>query len=1296
MPSTAQQSLLAMKSNGAAHITASTLSLPKISLSTATAGEALSDEPPTTLFEPPSDAETELERRREAQFGTLLSRNHLYVSQHPGGPLDPPVIDEPPYYYFLATYISYLLLIAIGHTRDFFGRHFKKGTTSTFRLKSGYAPLNDDFDNFYVRRLKRRLDNCFARPTTGVPGRFITLIDRKSDDYNLTYKFTGTFTETLNMSSYNYLGFAQSDGPCADAAEDALRRCGISACSPRADSGTSDLALEVEREVAAFVGKPAAMVFSMGFVTNASSFPALVSKGCLILSDELNHASIRIGARLSGALIRSFKHNDMADLERHLRDAIAQGQPRTHRPWKKILVAVEGLYSMEGTMVDLPNILALKRKYKFFLFLDEAHSIGAVGRQGRGVCDYFRVDPAEVDILMGTFTKSFGANGGYVSAEKYIIDKLKATNAATQFGESPAPAVLMQILSALKVIAGEVLPGQGEERLQRIAFNSRYLRLGLKRLGFIVYGHDDSPIIPLVLYSPGKMAAFSNEMLKRNIAVVIVGYPATPLISSRARFCISASHTKEDMDRMLIACDEVGEMLQLKFSTGIAGGLEPLPAGVTPEMERELLREQGRKAIANPPRWKVEDVIAMGENDVKGRLRGDDDDDDLPIRRPSKMSRKHSKQDSSWPVARPSVRNQSASASSSSSASSSPAPRSRPAATHSSPSAAVSARRVLRVSDDDDDDVSAGGNETDNTVDGTPLPSQSSTGPVKDSKPSTVIVIDSDEQESEDQDVRPAKRRRLGRQARTTGASDRRGSNGSDDDPVAATPRSSHAARSRLVQATPTKQVLLRASARSARKSGPRSARQRHMELLRRRRAGEKVTESDLEQPSSDDEQPHVALYDKDPDHVALSEFEDDDEDDGEDENKDAEQQAQEQGFRKDKQKESASDERLASPRPSEAGKHERREKRAKQKGEKRHRKRQEEQNQLDRMMQLTSKYDDDGDEDDGYDNGYGYEEEEPGSPLHESGENNDDMADFIDDSHAGPLGAPGDGGADEDEQAMLRREIPLQFTFQAHKPLKSHFKDAVEWLVHRAVHPAGQFADRDDELYKVAWARLDREVGGLAQSRFISSSWTPEFYSTLRARPYMDSFDMRPAGHGGGGRGRSGGGSAAPLMMPGLDGNVCHACGRTNHPASFRVLFSGKAYDSTTLEEVEGNDDEDDDDDDNASLDMHGYALPPTSRPWYVGTVCHSNAETAHDLLHWRRALQDWVAEKLAADGVPDRLARKPKRFAKAHKRAALVNTVVDEWEANGTISSLFREFTKMLETAQAKSTKTLSRYGR
>ena len=561
--------------------------------------------------------------RQHAQFGPLGHQNHRYSSRFQGDVFPDPVIDEPPYYYLLTTYVSYLILIIFGHVRDFFGKRFREEHYRHLKARNGYAPLNSDFDNFYVRRLKMRINDCFARPVTGVPGRYITLVDRESHDHNLHFQLTGTTTETLNMSSYNYLGFAQSEGPCADAVEEVVKKYGMSLTSSRGDVGTSDLHVGVEELVAKFVGKESAMVFSMGFGTNATAFPALVGKGCLIISDELNHASIRFGARLSGAMIEMFKHNDMADLERLLREVISQGQPRTHRPWKKILVVVEGLYSMEGSMCNLPGILSLKKKYKFKLFVDEAHSIGALGPRGKGVCDYFGVDPSEVDILMGTLTKSFGANGGYVAGDKAIVDKLRVTNAGTILGESPTPPVLMQILSALRIIIGELCPGQGEERLQRLAFNSRYLRLGLKRLGFIVYGHDDSPIIPVLLYNPAKMPAFSREMLRRKISVVVVGYPATPLVSSRARFCVSAAHTKDDLDRLLAACDVIGDILQLKFSSGIAGGLDPLE-GNSVEIDKRWRAAGKSRSPSKPmdldlrrPRWKLEEIVRRGVQDVK-------------------------------------------------------------------------------------------------------------------------------------------------------------------------------------------------------------------------------------------------------------------------------------------------------------------------------------------------------------------------------------------------------------------------------------------------------------------------------------------------------------------------------------------------------------------------------------------------------------------------------------------------------------------------------------------------------
>jgi serine palmitoyltransferase len=208
------------------------------------------------------------------------------------------------------------------------------------------------------------MDDCFSVPVTGVAGRTILVLDRHSNDYNTTQVLTGTRTRALNISSYNYLGFAQSRGSCADAVEEALKRYGVSSCGPRLEGGSNDLHTVGEALVARFLGTEDALISSMGFATNSTFIPALVGKGCLVISDELNHASIRFGVRLSGANVRMFRHNDMQSLEALLREVISQGQPKTHRPWKKILVVVEGLYSMEGTLVNLPAIMELKKKYK--------------------------------------------------------------------------------------------------------------------------------------------------------------------------------------------------------------------------------------------------------------------------------------------------------------------------------------------------------------------------------------------------------------------------------------------------------------------------------------------------------------------------------------------------------------------------------------------------------------------------------------------------------------------------------------------------------------------------------------------------------------------------------------------------------------------------------------------------------------------------------------------------------------------------------------------------------------------
>jgi serine palmitoyltransferase len=265
---------------------------------------------------------------------------------------------------------------------------------------------------------------------------------------------------------------------------------------------------------------------------------------------------------------------------------------------------------------------AITKGVQFYLFVDEAHSIGALGPNGRGVADYFNVPPRSIDILMGTFTKSFGAAGGYIAGSKVLIDRLRLRGHSGAYAEAMAPPVLTQVIASMASIMGlsmsalstpiidtsptalqptheEQYPGrapvnaipswmaltpalrdgsEGRLRLQRLAFNSRYLHRGLCKLGFITYGHDDSPVVPLLLFNPGKMPVFHRMMKQRGtpVVVVVVAYPATALVTSRVRFCVSAAHTKEDIDVILRACDEIGDILDLKHGVGERWSLEEI------------------------------------------------------------------------------------------------------------------------------------------------------------------------------------------------------------------------------------------------------------------------------------------------------------------------------------------------------------------------------------------------------------------------------------------------------------------------------------------------------------------------------------------------------------------------------------------------------------------------------------------------------------------------------------------------------------------------------------------------
>ncbi|XP_012685285.1 serine palmitoyltransferase 3 [Clupea harengus] len=491
--------------------------------------------------------------------------------------------EQAPMHVAVLTYIGFGIVTLFGYFRDFLRavRLEKCHVAQERDEQKDFVPLYQDFENFYTRNLYMRVRDSWNRPICSVPGPVFDLMERVTDDYNWTYRLTGrTIKNVINMGSYNYLGFAENNADFLRTVADKTSEYGVGVCSTRQELGNLSIHEELEKLVAEFLGVESALTFGMGFATNSMNIPALVGKGCLILSDELNHASLVLGARLSGAMIRVFKHNNMQSLEKLLKEAVSSGQPRTHRPWKKILILVEGVYSMEGSLVRLPEIVALKKKYKAYLYLDEAHSIGAVGPTGRGVFEHFGINPLDVDVHMGTFTKSFGAAGGYIAGRKELVDYLRTYSHSAVYSSAMSPPITEQIIRAMKCIMGTDGTKEGFNRVRRLGENTRYFRSRLQEMGFIIYGNRDSPVVPLLLYLPGKVVAFSRTLLAQNIGVVVVGFPATPITEARARFCVSAAHTRPMLDKVLKALDETGDLLRVKFS-------RRRPSSARPELREE-------------------------------------------------------------------------------------------------------------------------------------------------------------------------------------------------------------------------------------------------------------------------------------------------------------------------------------------------------------------------------------------------------------------------------------------------------------------------------------------------------------------------------------------------------------------------------------------------------------------------------------------------------------------------------------------------------------------------------------
>eukprot|EP00392_Amoebophrya_sp_AT5.2_P009242 g9270.t1 len=438
--------------------------------------------------------------------------------------------------------------------------HIEPGYTFRRRRRPGYEAV-------FIEHGYGSLADCWNRPISSSPGAYVKVVkrERKSQTFFQPLKpLTLTDEEVLstNLASYNYLGFGGVDNFCTEFVANCIAGpCGFSTCAARGGhAGTRRIHLELEAKIADFLGKEDALVYGMGFATNSIHIPALVDpegngKDCLILSDILNHRSIVEGVRMSGVTVRAFKHNDMVDLEDKLKTA-----------WRKIIVIVEGIYSMEGDFCRLRETVALKNKYGAYLYLDEAHSIGAVGKSGRGVSELLNVPTGKVDVMMGTFTKSFGSAGGYIAGDKAVIDALRKNAASSGFSVSMSPACAAQAYAALHVIQmdpGSLLlwgftcsaayacaaqayaalhviqmdPVKGAAKLKSIRENSNYFRDELQKMGYCVLGDVDSPVIP-VLMDPLGMLELSKSCLDLGVAIVVVGYPATPFLLNRARFCI--------------------------------------------------------------------------------------------------------------------------------------------------------------------------------------------------------------------------------------------------------------------------------------------------------------------------------------------------------------------------------------------------------------------------------------------------------------------------------------------------------------------------------------------------------------------------------------------------------------------------------------------------------------------------------------------------------------------------------------------------------------------------------------
>jgi len=348
----------------------------------------------------------------------------------------------------------------------------------------------------------------------------------------------------IMVGSNNYLGLTNHP-KVKDAAIEAVKKYGSGCAGSRFLNGTLDIHVRLEEKLARFIRKEAALVFSTGFQVNLGVISALVGKDDVIIIDKMDHASIIDGCRLSYGEVKKFRHNDMADLERVLQQSGERGK----------LIIVDGVFSMEGDIVNLPKVVDLAKAYGARLMVDDAHGIGVLGKTGRGTAEHFGLED-EVDIIMGTYSKSLASIGGFIAGSEKVVHYIKHFARALIFSASPPPASVAAVSVALDIIDNE------PERIERLWKNTRKMLQGFKDLGFKV-GPSETPIIPVIVGDNEiafKMALMlQEEGIFANVAVS----PAVPEGKALIRTSYMATHTEEQLDQVLSAFAKTGKALGL-------------------------------------------------------------------------------------------------------------------------------------------------------------------------------------------------------------------------------------------------------------------------------------------------------------------------------------------------------------------------------------------------------------------------------------------------------------------------------------------------------------------------------------------------------------------------------------------------------------------------------------------------------------------------------------------------------------------------------------------------------------